>query len=130
MTENGNNGNKRCFCPTISAENIEKLNSAFIGLKACRIEKFRNAFTKIRGFGDIFIVENIVINKIKYWRTVSFIKKEGGGINISFPYLGNGFDPESSIAVFASGNVSNTDIETLVGRISEELIKENQIQRA
>lgn len=129
MTGNGNNGNKRCFCPEISVENIEKLNLAFIGLKACRIEKFRNAFAKVRGFGDIFIVEDITINKIKYWRTVSFIKKEGG-INISFPYLGNGSDPESSIAVFASGNVSNTDIETLIGIISEELIKENQIQRA
>ncbi|MDP3057265.1 MAG: hypothetical protein Q8N37_01945 [bacterium] len=122
-----NNGNsERCLGPIPHTENIEKLNSAIVALNGCRGKKLKNALAKVEGFSDIRVAKDIVVYGIKYWRTISFLKKEGDCVNISIPY-DNGSGLERPIAIFKDSIVGIDTVEALVGRISEELTKENQI---
>ncbi len=114
------------FNPIIYTKNIEKLNSAFIMLKWCRNKNFRKVIARIKGFGDIFIAEDIEINGIVYWQTVTFTKAGKGSINISFPYLTDSAALKSPITIYIDGVVGLEAIETLVGLITEELIDQNQ----
>lgn len=129
MDENKANSEGRSVLITCP-KNIEELNSAFCALNPCHTDRFQKAFRKIKGFGSIIIARNIDINGIMYWRSVTFKKTEENSINVSFPFLskvGKDFVLKGSIAIFTSSNVGNTDVENLVGIISEAFIKENQI---
>jgi len=113
------------LCSIVYAGNTGELDSAIVALNGCRGKKLKNALAKVEGFSDIRVAKDIVVYGIKYWRTVSFLKKEGGCVNISIPY-DNGSGLERPIAIFKNSIAGIDAIEALVGRISEELIKENQ----
>jgi len=114
------------LCSIVYAGNTGELDSAIVALNGCRGKKLKNALAKVEGFSDIRVAKDIVVYDIKYWRTISFLKKGGGCVNISIPY-DNGSGLERPIAIFKNGIVGIDTIEALVGRISEELTKENQI---
>ncbi len=110
----------------INSRIVIGLNSAFIRLNTCRIARFHKAIAKVTGFGKASIAEDVLVNDIKYWRTVTFSQEGERNINISFPYLNDKSVLKSPIEFFADSIVDINAVEALARRITEELIKANQ----
>lgn len=110
----------------INSRIVAGLNSVFTRLNTCRIARFHKAIARVTGFGKVFIAEDILVNGIKCWRTVTFSIQGERNINISFPYLNDKSVLKSPIEFFADSIVNVNAVESLVRRITEELIKANQ----
>jgi len=111
--------------PIIYTENVAALALAIASLAGCRGKKLKNALAGIKGFNAIRVAKDVTVGGIIYWRTLSFVKEGGSCINISIPYVRSDSALDNPIAIFVNGIVGIDNIEALVGRISEELIKEN-----